>query len=122
MERELEELIQDRQARLRMVQAEGRIGIAEDQPVSLAALFALSVNRLSEDDRLRFAMLKPLGGDPSLWEEAAAAATWDTSLEDAQQTISRLIQRGLVERRGEFYWMHALLADYAAELYAEYTR
>ena len=31
-------------------------------------------------------------------------------------TISNFVQRGLIMHVGEQYWMHVLLADYAAEL------
>lgn len=116
MQRLLDELMEHREARLQLLQAEGRLGLAEDQPVSLQAILGMSVERLSKTDQERFAMLAVFGGEPLTWEIKAAAHVWECSVEEAEATISRFIQRGLVERRGERYWMHALLADYAAEM------
>ena len=47
-----------------------------------------------------------------------SADTWELpeELRQIQDTVARFIQRGLIERRSERYWMHALLADYAAEM------
>ena len=64
-------------------------------------------------------MASVFGGDPLTWEINAAAYVWECPVEEAEATVSRFIQRGLVERRGERYWMHALLADYAAEMMGE---
>lgn len=116
MQRLVSELIERREARLQLLQAEGRPGLAENQPVSLQAILGMSVERLNKTDQERFAMLAVFGGEPLTWEINAAAYVWECSVEDAEATISRFIQRGLVERRGERYWMHALLADYAAEM------
>ncbi len=116
MQRLVDELIECREARLNLLQAEGRPGLAEDQPVSLQAILGMSVERLNKTDQERFAMLAVFGGEPLTWEINAAAYVWECSVEDAEATISRFIQRGLVERRGNRYWMHALLADYAAEM------
>lgn len=116
MKRLLDELNERRDARLRMLQAEGRLGITEDEPVSLQAILGLSVDRLEPVDRERFAMLAVFGGDPLTWDVEAAADVWECTVEEAEATVARLIQRGLVELRGEEYWMHALLADYATEL------
>ncbi len=116
MQRVLRELIERRESRLQLLQAEGRLGLTEDHPVSLQAILGMSVERLSKTDQERFAMLAVFGGEPLTWEINAAAYVWECSVEEAEATISRFIQRGLVERRGERYWMHALLADYAAEM------
>ena len=61
-------------------------------------------------------MLSIFGGEPLTWELNAVSAVWETSIEETEATIARFIQRGLVEPRDGRYWMHALLADYAAEL------
>lgn len=116
MTRLLGELIEQRDARLKLLQAEGRLGLTEDEPVSLQAILGMSVARLDNTDRERFAMASVFGGDPLTWEINAAAYVWECPVEEAEATVSRFIQRGLVERRGERYWMHALLADYAAEM------
>jgi NB-ARC domain len=116
MQRLVSELIERRQARLQLLQAEGRKGLDEDHPVSIEAILGMSVERLDRTDQERFAMLSVFGGEPLTWEINATAAVWECSVEETEATISRFIQRGLVERRGERYWMHALLSDYAAEM------
>lgn len=119
MQRLVSELIERREARLQLLQAEGRPGLAEDQPVSLQAILGMSVDRLDRTDQERFAMLSVFGGDPLTWEINATAHVWECSVEEAEDTTSRYIQRGLVEPRNGRYWMHALLADYAAEMMEE---
>lgn len=116
MQRLVDELLERRTARLQLLQAEGRPGLDEDQPVSLQAILGMSVARLNPVDQARFAMLAVFGGEPLTWEINAATYVWECTAEEAEETVSRFIQRGLVERRGDRYWMHALLADYAAEL------
>ncbi len=119
MQRLVGELIERREARLQLLQAEGRPGLAEGQPVALQAILGMSVDRLDKTDQERFAMLSVFGGDPLTWEINATAHIWECSVEDAEDSISRFIQRGLVEPRNGRYWMHALLADYAAEMMEE---
>jgi hypothetical protein len=116
MQRLLDELIQRREARLRLLQVEGRTGLDKDHPVSLQAVLGMSVERLNKTDQERFAMLSVFGAEPLTWEIEAAAAVWNCSIEDAEGTVSRFIQRALVMRRGGNYWMHALLVDYATEM------
>ncbi|HNS03122.1 MAG TPA: NB-ARC domain-containing protein [Anaerolineae bacterium] len=119
MQRMLGELIERREARLNLLQTEGRLGLSEEEPVSLQAILGLSVNRLDKVDQERFAMASVFGGDPLTWEINAAAYVWECSVTEAEDTVARFIQRGLIERRGERYWMHALLADYAADMLEE---
>ena len=64
----------------------------------------------------RFALLAVFGAEPLLWESEAAAHVWECALEEAEGTVSRFVQRGLVVRRDDQYWTHVLLADYAAEM------
>lgn len=45
-------------------------------------------------------MAAVFGGDPLTWEIHAAAYVWECSVEEAEATVARFIQRGLVERRG----------------------
>lgn len=116
MQRLVGELIERRQARLQLLQSEGRLGLDEENPVSIEAILGMSVERLDKTDQERFAMLSVFGGEPLTWEINATAAVWECSVEETEATISRFIQRGLVERRDDRYWMHALLADYAAEM------
>ncbi len=116
MQRLIGELIKHRDTRLKLLQSEGRLGLDEDQPVSLQAILGMSVDRLDKTDQERFAMLSVFGGEPLTWEIHAAAYVWECTPKEAESTTSRLIQRGLVERRGDRYWMHALLTDYASEM------
>ncbi len=116
MQRLVGELVDRRESRLQLIQTEGRQGLDEENPVSLQAILGMSVERLSQPDQERFAMLSVFGGEPLTWETTAVSAVWQCPIEETEATISRFIQRGLVELHGKRYWMHALLADYAAEL------
>ncbi|MCA9972500.1 MAG: hypothetical protein KC425_19900 [Anaerolineales bacterium] len=120
LQRVTDELLERRPARLQLQQAEGRPGLDVENPVSLQAILGMSVDRLNEIDRQRFAMAGVFGGDPLTWEISLASHVWECTLEQAEETAARFIQRGLVERREDGrYWMHALLADYAAQLMEE---
>jgi hypothetical protein len=119
MRRLVSELIEQRDARLHLLQTEGRKGLDEENPVSLQAILGLSVRRLEETDQDRFAMVSIFGGEPLTWDIKGASSIWECSIKQAEETVSRFIQRGLVERREDHYWMHALLADYGADLLQE---
>lgn len=119
MQRLVGELIERREDRLKLLQSEGRLGLDEEQPASIQAILGLSVNRLEKIDQDRFAMLAVFGGEPLNWEINAASYVWECTIEQAEDTVARLIQRGLVELRDDRYWMHALLADYAEEMMDE---
>lgn len=114
LDRLLTELIERREARLRLVQTEGRLGLEGE--ASVQAILGMSVERLAPEDQTRFAMLAAFGGEPLTWELQAAAYVWECASETAEAATARLIQRGLVEHRAGRYWMHALLADYADDL------
>lgn len=116
MKRLLSELIERGASRLHLLQEEGRLGLDPEQPASLYTILGMSVERLSRVDQERFAMLTVFGAEPLTWQSEAAAHIWECSLTAAEKTIASFIQRGLVLRRGESYWMHALLADYATEM------
>lgn len=116
MQRLLSELLERGAARLQLLQEEGRPDLSQDQPVSLQSILGMSVERLSRTDQERFALLAVFGGEPLVWEAQPAAHVWHCSIEEAEASISRFVQRGLVMRRGTSYWMHALLADYATEM------
>ncbi|MCW5852035.1 MAG: helix-turn-helix domain-containing protein [Anaerolineae bacterium] len=116
LERRLAELETDPLARLKLAQPEGRPGLAEDRPASLAAILGLSLTRLDAVDQERFAALSVFGGEPADWAVAAAAGMWGCGVEEAEPTVMRLVQRGLVERRGDRYALHTLLAAYAEAL------
>lgn len=109
----------ERQGALDLIEPSGRAGTNEDKPISVRGILALSVDRLDQVDKERFAMAGVFGGDPLTWELDAAAYVWECTKEQAEDTTSRLMRRGLVEIRGDSFWMHALLADYAEELMEE---
>jgi hypothetical protein len=115
----VDELFARAQARLSLLQSEGRLGLTESEPVSLRAILGLSVDRLSKADQERFAMLATFGGEPLTWSCEAAAAVWECDQQEADLTILRFIQRGLVEPWGQRYRLHALLADYAQAMMEE---
>lgn len=118
MKRLVGELLERRAARLQLLEVEARPGLAAEQPASLYAILGLSVARLNQVDQERFAILSAFGGEPLTWELEAAAYLWECSAEEAELTTARFIQHGLVMQQGGQYWMHALLADYAAEMLA----
>ncbi len=120
MKRLFDELLERRDARLQLLQSEGRLGIDEENPVSLQAILGLSVDRLSPIDKERFAMASVFGGEPLTWDLEMAAYVWDCQQTEAEDTVSRFIKRGLTEAQKDGrFWMHALLADYAQELMDE---
>ena len=112
----LHELIERGDSRLHLLQEEGRLGLDPAQPASMHTILGMSVERLSHMDQERFALLTVFGAEPFTWQSEAAAHVWECSLAEAEKTISTFIQRGLVVRRGESYWMHALLVDYATAM------
>lgn len=116
LKRLLFELLKRADARLNLLQPESRPGLEDETPASLRAILGMSVERLTEQERHRFAMLAVFGAEPTWWTLNAAEAVWACNREEAEETTTHLIQRGLIEARGERYWMHALLHDYAKEL------
>lgn len=87
---------------------------------SVAVLLELSTNRLSEDDRMRFALLGAVAEKPAVFEEGLMQALWDCS--DPKPTIKRLVDRGLLQRArtvDELFEMHRLLVLHARELAAK---
>jgi hypothetical protein len=76
MQRLVSELIDRCEARLKLLQSEGRLGLSEDQPLSLEAILGMSVERLSKTDQERFTMLAVFAGEPLTWDINAAAYVW----------------------------------------------
>ncbi|MDC0743220.1 NB-ARC domain-containing protein [Polyangium mundeleinium] len=112
----LGELIASGDKRINLPQDEQRLGLPNNEPVTLGAILGLSVKKLSPEDQARFALLSSFPSEPVTWESKAAAHLWECSLQSAEATISQMAQRGLVEPIGERYWMHALLVDYARSM------
>jgi len=112
-------LLSSADERLALPQFENRLSIEDARP-SLRAILGLSVERLDHIDQERFAMLSVFGSEPLSWKESAAAFLWDCNEDEADATITRLIQHGLVEQWKDRYRMHALFADYAYVLREEW--
>ncbi|MBU1746822.1 MAG: tetratricopeptide repeat protein [Chloroflexi bacterium] len=94
---------------------ETRPGIPAGIPLTVAAILQLSTDCLSPEARGRFAMLGAFAPKPATWDEAAAAAVWET--EDARLTLRLLVNRGLVEPVGtNRFHLHAFLAEHACAL------
>jgi serine/threonine protein kinase len=110
--RALDEMIEQRETRLELSDSL-RQALPEGQPASLWNVLGRSVERLNKTDQERFAMAGTFGGEPLTWDLKAAISVWDCSEKEAEGTVRQFVQRGLVVRRGERFWMHALLADYA---------
>ena len=97
----------------------GQVHLTLAHPVSLQAILGLSVDRLTKKDQARFAMVSVFGGEPLTWNIKEASSVWQCSIKEAEGSVAHFIQRGLVERRENKYWMHALLADYADNMREE---
>lgn len=116
----LEELVERRQARLKKLRLDkGRLGLDEENPVSLQAILGMSVDRLDKTDQERFAMLSVFAAEPFTID--AVSYVWECQAHEAEMTISNFIRRGLAVHRPktEEYSMHMLLADYASEMREE---
>ncbi|HEX8221270.1 MAG TPA: NB-ARC domain-containing protein [Chloroflexia bacterium] len=117
----LHDLVEQRKARLKLLQDEGRLGLDEENPVSLQAILGISVERLTSVEQDRFAMLAVFGSEPLTWDINAAASVWECTVDEARKTTGVLVNRGLIECSSsdcstDDYVMHALLADYSAVL------
>lgn len=115
----IQALLSRAEERLMLPQFEKRLGIEDARP-SLRAILGLSIERLEHTDQERFAMLSVFGSEPLSWTVEGAAFVWECTEDEAEATITRFIQRGLVERWYGCYRMHALLADYAQVLLEEW--
>lgn len=82
---------------------------------TVAALLAQSTNRLSEQDRERFAFLGAFAEKPATFDIAAISSVW--GVDDARPGIRVLVARGLLEPTGnQRFQMHALLTLHARAL------
>jgi len=119
-QRLIEMLLSSAEERLALPQLERRTGIEDIHP-SLRAILGLSVERLDRVDQERFAILSMFGGEPLSWTSEMATYVWECTEDQADTTLTRLQQRGLVERMHGRYRMHALLADFAETLRKEWA-
>jgi tetratricopeptide (TPR) repeat protein len=87
---------------------------ASTRDESLALTFNMTVERLEDELRERFAMLGIFaGGREAPFTMEAAAAIWVVSAEPALQSLERLVRVALLERDGDRYSLHLLVRDYA---------
>jgi tetratricopeptide (TPR) repeat protein len=113
--------LKDREARLKLVGAEKRAGLATTEP-SLRAILAMSYDRLPDEATKRaFRLLGVFGGKPLTFSIEAAVAVWGMELRPAQKTMLALVGRALVEPvDGGRYTLHTTLADFAESLLEEH--
>jgi len=85
---------------------------------SVAVLLELSTNRLSDQDRMQFALLGAMAPKPATFDMDLIQAVWATP--DPKPTIRTLVNRGLLEPAPkECFQMHYLLVLHARELAAK---
>jgi len=113
--------LKDREARLKLVGAEKRPGLATIEP-SLRAILAMSYERLPDETTKRaFRLLGVFGGKPLTFSIDAAAAMWEMELRPAQKTMVALVGRALVEPvESGRYTLHTTLADFSDSLLEEH--
>ena len=112
------ELLRELRSGVALLDAEvplDRRDVEEAATPTVAVLLAHSTDRLDPGERERFAILGAFAPKPAAFDLAALGAVWD--MEDPRPTIRRLVERGLLEPRGEGrFQMHALLVAHAASL------
>ncbi len=96
-----------------------RMDIVNQTTLTVAALLQKSVERLDQQTRQRFAYLGVFAPKPATFDVDALAFVWQ--LDDASQTIKKLVDRGLLEFLPEInrYQMHSLLVMLAKSLLTE---
>lgn len=92
---------------------------------SVAVLLELSTNRLSEDHRMKFALLGAMSETPAVFDVGLIQAVWDSP--DPKPAIRTLVDRGLLEPARDPAWqgyfeMHHLLVLHARELAAKLSQ
>jgi len=114
--------LKDREARLKLVGAEKRAGLASAEP-SLRAILAMSYERLPDEATKRaFRLVGVFGGKPLTFSFEAVAAVWGMELRPAQKTMVALVGRALVEPvESGRYTLHTTLADFAESLLEEHS-
>jgi hypothetical protein len=117
----VEELLRELREGARLLAADApadRIDLVEQTTPTVAALLAQSTDRLGEEDRDRFALLGAFAPKPATFSVDALMSVWQAS--DAVPTITRLVQRGLLEPiGGRRFQLHALLVVHARSLLEE---
>jgi tetratricopeptide (TPR) repeat protein len=113
--------LKDREARLKLAGTEKRLGLATTKH-SLRAILAMSYESLPEEATKRaFRLLGVFGGKPITFSFEAAAAVWGMEFLAADDVITSLVGRALVEPvESGRYTLHTTLADFAESLLEEY--
>lgn len=95
-----------------------RAEVANETTPTVAALLALSTNRLDEATLDCFAYLGAFAPKPATFDADAMQAVWE--VDDPRPTIRTLVDRGLLEpsSQGRF-WMHAILVVHARSFLTE---
>jgi hypothetical protein len=95
-----------------------RADVANETTPSVAALLALSTNRLDEETLDRFAYLGAFAPKPATFDAEAMQAVW--LADDPKPTIRTLVDRGLLEPSSQSrFWMHAILVKHAQSFLTE---
>jgi hypothetical protein len=95
-----------------------RADVANETTPSVAALLALSTNRLDEATLDRFAYLGAFAPKPATFDAEAMQAVW--LADDPKPTIRTLVDRGLLEPSSQSrFWMHAILVKHAQSFLTE---
>lgn len=95
-----------------------RIDIARETTPTVAALLALSTNRLDEATLDCFTYLGAFAPKPATFDVEAMQAVWE--VDDPKPTIRTLVDRGLLEPSSQNrFWMHAILVMHAQSFLTE---
>lgn len=93
-----------------------RAELLNSTPPTVAALLSRSTDLLSEDNRLRFALLGVFAPRPATFDLDALRAVWE--VDDPRPTTRKLVSRGLMEPIGEgVFQIHALLIAHAKSMF-----
>jgi hypothetical protein len=117
----VEQLLADVRKGAKIIEADApadRIDVASQTTPKVAALLALSTDRLDAHTLDCFAYLGAFAPKPATFDADAMKAVWE--VDDPKPTIRTLVDRGLLEpsSQGRF-WMHAILVVHARSLLSE---
>ena len=95
-----------------------RTDVANETTPTVAALLALSTNRLDAHTLDCFAYLGAFAPKPATFDAEAMQAVWE--VDDPRPTIRTLVDRGLLEPSSQHrFWMHAILVVHAQSFLTE---
>ncbi|MFQ3648163.1 MAG: NB-ARC domain-containing protein [Anaerolinea sp.] len=117
----VEQLLADIRKGAALIEAKApadRADVANETTPTVAALLALSTNRLDAHTLDCFAYLGAFAPKPATFDAEAMKAVW--GVDDPRPTIRTLVNRGLLEpsSRNRF-WMHAILVAHAKSFLTE---